>query len=91
VYHTSWPSGSPTVKTLLQKNQVQLIGLLAHLIFWQQNLLPEGQVYDRCPANIPNLRQQIQQCIKAIPNYFLRVCQAECKRAEVAMAATEVT
>jgi hypothetical protein len=65
---------------------------LASSLTWQQNLLPEGQVYDTCPAGIPNLKQQIQQCIEAIPNYFPQcVCQAECKRTEVVTVAKEIT
>jgi len=61
-------------------------------MFWYQNLQLEGQAYKTCTASISNLRQQIQECIEAIPNYFLQcVYQVICKKAEVTMVVTEVT
>jgi hypothetical protein len=61
-------------------------------MFWYQNLLLEGQAYKAHTASIPNLRQEIHECIEAIPNYFLqRVYKAICKKAEVVTVVTVVT
>jgi hypothetical protein len=61
-------------------------------MFWYQNLLLEGQAYKTHTASIPNLRQEIQEYIEAIPNYFLqRVYQAIYKKADVVMVVTVVT
>jgi hypothetical protein len=52
-----------------------LTGLLAHLSLWQQFFpvwLPEGQVYETQPSNIPDLKQHIQEHIEAVPNVLLQ-------------------
>lgn len=91
MYQTLRHLGSLKGKTHFPKNHVHLIGLLARLMFWYQNLLHECQVYKTCTASIPNLRQQIQECIEAIPYYFLQcVYQAICKKAEVVLVVIEV-
>jgi hypothetical protein len=92
IYHTLWHSGSLKGKTHFPKNQVHFIVLLTKLTFWYQNLLLDGQAYKTRTASISYLRQQIQECIEAIPNYFLqRGYQAISKKAEVVMVVTLVT
>jgi hypothetical protein len=49
------------------------------------------EMYETCPVRISNLKEQIRQCIEAIPNYFLLCAEAlllgrkpECRGATIA-------